>query len=377
MYLRLKPAGYQPHSSFDTTGDFLHDTDASVIRDLESDHIASFDWKYGGPRGRFKFIDVHQIELASARAESGDDRSRAMLDRTCRGIARLVGAGSGGAAQYAVGERWEIPTRVRTLAGQAVAIQALASAGRVERRREDFLLGVGLIDFVAIRSDSRSRGGRTKAQPARFSRSRVRDLAWYCLATRAFARAYDDSSLQRHAGQIFDRLLERVTSQPRVSRASRNTDESLTLDDTVAVADAAWEFGLSCNDRRLLGHASGLLEQALHGHGHPDGGWCQAPDAAVAIDRDTPLDIDCTIDIIRLVQKMLRRGKHPTLNRFAASGCRALFRPEVARARVPESGLLLIDRELLDPNGNSTSRSEFNGRRRGRKRRVEACLANA
>ena len=338
MYLRLKqhhPTGIA--GATQTQGDAP--TLVSLRDELLRRHYVAFDWQNGGPPGPVKFVDVHQLELAGHLARTGDERARLMVEHYVRGIDRLITRPDSGAAHYATGPAWNTPSPTRTLAGQAVVIQALVIAGRLERSCAHARVVPELARFATARWIDPISGDR-RANGNTDNRAAACELAWYVSALAAFSEVYDDARLRAAAHRGFGQLTSRLLGAHRELHHPR---PGLTLPDHVAIATLASEFSAARGDVGLAQSARRLLVACARRHAHPAGGWIQAY-------RDgAPPDLDCSIDFVRAADALHSRD-HPELARIAATGKRSLFKPESALARTPESGLLLL---LTDTSGDS------------------------
>lgn len=342
MYLRLKhhcPSGTT--ASRHVPGGEL--TLPALRDELLHRHYTAFDWQHGGPRGTIKFIDLHQLELAAHLARNGDDRAATMVKCYVRGLERLVCKPESGAAHYATGMAWNTPCPSRTLSGQAVAIQALVVVGRLARSCAHARVVAQLARFVAARRVELTSG--TEHPCANGStRSQVCGRAWYLSAIRAFAELYDIGHLRADALEGFDQLTNELCAR---HGNFGEPSSGLALADRVAIAAAASEFRGTDSGTACARFARRILIDGASRHAHPAGGWVQAYHDGV------PPDLDCSIDLVRSAAA-LRVGPDPELARIAAHGKRALFAPELALARMPESGLLML---LADATGNCRSRS--------------------
>lgn len=342
MYLRLKqhcPSGIATSPRVQERELTL----PALRNELFYRHYTAFDWQNGGPPGPIKFVDLHQLELAAHLARNGDDRAATMVKCYVRGVERLASEPECGAAHYATGTAWNTPCRARTLAGQAIAIQALVVAGRLERSHYHARLGARLARFVtAVRTEVTA--SATHASAGMRTWSTVCERAWYLAAIGAFAELYDIRRLRTDALAGFDQLASELCAGKSKSGRAKCR---LTLADRIAVAAAANEFRGASGDEAFTRFARRALIDGASRHAHPDGCWVQRY-------RDgAPPDIDCSIDLVRIADA-LRLGPDGELARVAADGKRALFAPQLALARTPESGLLLL---LADTTGNRRSRS--------------------
>jgi len=336
MYLRLK------HHCPSRLAESGHRRDGKpalpALRDeLLARHYAAFDWQHGGPPGPIKFVDLHQLELAAHLARAGDERAGMMIERYVRGIERLVSQPETGAAHYATGPAWNTPCVSRTLAGQAVVIQALVIAGRHARSCAHVRLVAQLARFVATHwAEIDHDPGQPAGDAA--GRARVCERAWYVSAIGAFAELYDNRPLRAAALARFDRLASGLCG---ANGEFRPLTHRLTLADQIAVAATASEFRAAAGGKVFARYARRLLIAGASRHAHPAGGWIQAY-------RDgAPPDLDCSIELVRSADA-LRGHAHPELARIAIEGKRALFKPALALARMPESGLLLLLTEATD-----------------------------
>lgn len=303
---------------------------AALRRELLRRHYAAFDWQYGGPPGPLKYVDVHQLEFAGRLARAGDGRARIMLQRYVRGIERLVMRPDSGAAHYATGPAWNRPCLARTLAGQAVAIQALVIAGRLHRSCAHVRVVSDLAAFVAARWIGVAGGAIRKARSC--GPARAGELAWYVSALRAFAELYDNAGLRAAAHRDFERIADLLHA---MRRDSSHMLPVLTLGERVAIATVTGEFSETGGDAGLAHFARRILIAGARRQVHPAGAWTESY-------RDgAPPDLDCSIDLVRAATTLRNRAQ-PELARIAAAGKRALLKPEFALARAPESGLLLL-----------------------------------
>ena len=341
MYLRLKhhhPTGFAEIWQMSRGMPDL----ASLRQELLHRHYTAFDWQNGGPPGPIKFVDVHQLELAGLLAHAGDDRARLMIKHYVRGIEQLVTVPGSGAAHYATGPAWNTPCRTRTLAGQAVVIQALVIAGRLSRSSAHARVVPDLARFAAARWFDTAIGD-TRATTSLDNPASPCELAWYVSALTTFAELYDSAQLRVAAHRAFNQLADLFRTHD--GESLRSTAD-LTLADRVAVATLASEFSSASRDVEVAHFARRILVESAHRHAHPAGGWIQEY-------RDgAPPDLDCSVDLIRTADALHARDE-PELARLAAEGKRSLFKPEFALARTPESGLLLL---LTDASGNSAPR---------------------
>jgi hypothetical protein len=337
MYLRLKhhhPTGFVESRPIPAGAPAI----ATVGNELLCRHYAAFDWQNGGPPGTVKYIDLHQLELAAQLALAGDCRARLMMKRYVRGIAQLITRPDSGAAHYATGPAWDTPCLTRTLAGQAVTIQALVIAGRLKRVCAHKRVVADLARFAAARWVGVA-SGDIRAAETTDDRPLPRELAWYVSALGAFAELYDDARLRTAAHRGFGRL---TTLLRAMNGELRHSVPELALTDRVAIATVASEFSAAGSDVELAHFARRDLVECARRHAHPAGGWIQTY-------RDgAPPDVDCSIDLVRTADALGSRD-HPELARIAADGKLSLFKPEIAFARAVESGLLLL---LTDASGD-------------------------
>jgi hypothetical protein len=341
MYLRLKH-----HCPSGVAGSRHHRDGRPALPALRDEllerHYAAFDWHHGGPPGPIKFIDLHQLELAAHLARAGDERAGTMVKRYVRGIECLVLQPETGAAHYATGPAWNAPCVSRTLGGQAVVIQALVIAGRHVRSCAHVRVVAQLARFVATHWPEIKHGTARPAGGA-VGPARVCERAWYVSAIGAFAELYDNRPLRAAALARFDRLASELCG---VNGEFRPLTHCLTLADRIAIATTASEFRAAAGGKAFTRYARRLLIAGASRHAHPAGGWIQAY-------RDgAPPDLDCSIELVRSADA-LRGRAYPELARIAIEGKRALFNPELALARMPESGLLLL---LTDATGNLVPR---------------------
>lgn len=334
MYLRLKPYTGNP---FDSE---LEIPAASIRDTLIKRHYGNFDWSSGGQIGQLKFIDSHQLEYAAGRALAGEHLSRVMVDVTIDGIRSLIGR-HGGASQYATGGSWNDSNHAYRLDGQAVFLQALAWHGLITKRSNAYKLGSHLAQFVAANGDRlgllpshpRYRCDQTNGKDGK----RIRDNAWYAIGLAEFARVFGDHRLARCARGIF-----------RSSLASSQGDSTLrafqvaqpTLDDKIALAAAMLHFGACDRDQQQIRDASALALDIGARYRCDGGGYGQIPRKRLRIDRT--IDIDCTIELVRLAVALTRLLSEPRLDALVQHGLDALWRPNIALARPCESGILLI-----------------------------------
>ncbi len=330
MYLRLKT--HCPRGPATSRQGLNKEAAAPLLRDeLLRRHYAAFDWHHGGPPGAIKFIDLHQLELAAHLARAGDDRAVTMVQRYARGLEKLVCDPAGGAAHYATGLAWNTPGASRTLSGQAVAIQALATIGGLERSCAHVRVVAQLTRFVAAGyAPSASDMAQTFAPP--HVASRICEHAWYVTASGAFAELYDHRRLRTDALAGFEYLADKLCAR---EAEFRQRSGALSLADRVAIAGLAIRFRGASGGREFGQFARRALAEGASHHAHPDGGWVQTYRDGV------PPDLDSSIDLVRNADA-LRADTAPALARIAADGKRALFKPEFALARMPESGLLML-----------------------------------
>lgn len=330
MYLRLKR--HCPERRFACRCPSAHARVRRCVRDeLLHRHHAAFDWEHGGPPGPIKFIDLPQLEFATHRARAGDARAGTMVARYVCGFRRLFPDPASGAAHYATGPAWNTPCLTRTLAGQAVAIRALAFVGRLERSCTHAQVVRQLARFVTTRWRAHATGAVDTSKNPRGGPA-VCERAWYLIALGAFAETYDDERLHAEALAGFSHLASDLSAH---DPGFDHPDCRLTLTDYVALAALASEFQPAAGGTAFARYAGRALLNSASRCAHPAGGWVQQYRDGV------PPDLDCSIDLVRSADA-LGSGLDPGLAQVAAAGRRALFEPELALLRMPESGLLML-----------------------------------
>lgn len=343
MYLRLKPSAYagaatlrRDHPPTLSTG----------LRDaLIERNSSAFDWFEGGQPGPLKFVDLHQVEYAVRRAVAGDLLGAIMVRLYLDGIGQLVITDRGSACQYSVGTQWNNRNRVTTLAGQAVVLEALALGAAVCRRKDLSLMGIGIRSFVRAHAAQvglyplREPGG-TRAHLVH-DLPRPRDNAWYAAALHRFAEAYELPGLRREAIRLFESALAIYLRRRAQSPVRAGLPTCPCLDDAIALAAALTHFGVYTARRELLRKAGELLDETARYCALPHGGYGQRlrPNDDLG---DLPVDIDCTIDLVRTCVTLAGYIDDARMAPLALHGMRALFDPSVALARQPECGVLLV-----------------------------------
>jgi len=341
MFLRLKPmACLAPGAVTQTVAQPL--LPRNVRDTLLATNQNAFDWVHGGQSGPVKFVDLHQFEFAVKQARGGDLLASMMVNLYLNGIRRLVIPNLGGACQYSVGSHWNNRNRLTTLAGQAVVLQALGLAARLFRSTTAFEIGMNVHHFVrgsgiglypAANADN-FQAPRLPAPP------RLRDNAWYMTALHRFACAYERFDLMREAQVMFASMTATHEGEPGPARADTGTRRARSLDDTVALAAALTYFGTATASDDLLRQTCLLICRDVPHHACPEGGYRQL--FGSNNDPDVPVDIDCTIDLVRTCLSLLKHIPDHRLVSIALHGIRGLFDPSIALARRPEAGILLV-----------------------------------
>ena len=344
MYLRLKPRVCATPPSSTRNTEWEHPKLSRDLYDaLVERNSASYDWMHGGQIGLIKFVDLHQFEFATTRALKGSLVATIMVNLYLNGIEQLIVPGNGAACQYSIGSQWNNRNRLTTLRGQAVVLQALAFGARLSRRSTLRDLGIAIHRFVYSQatplSSCRTASSDTRTHQARDS-LRLRDNAWYALALRQFADAYELRRLTRDADTIFETTVAIYEHRVPAHHCTVAAGSTQSLDEIVAIAAALTHFGIVGSDRRLLCRAHTLIREAASHHAHADGGYCQS--RVVIGDTDLLPDIDCTIELVRTSLALAREIPNHRLAPVTAHGERALFDPAIALARDPESGILLV-----------------------------------
>jgi hypothetical protein len=170
---------------------------------------------------------------------------------------------------------------------------------------------------------------------------RLRDNAWYAVAVDQFGSVFDKPALRRAAGIHFDRLMTFDGYACRLRAAAGRGVPQRGLDDGVALAAAVYHFASVRQDRSLVNASRSILVATARAHAGPRGGYCQR--GAVAAGLDRPIDVDCTIEVVRSAASLLQHGTDSTVSRIAEHGARALCEPGIALSRSPDSGILLKD----------------------------------
>jgi len=341
MYLRLKSRACKFHRATDNEP---HDgSERTLNAILLKRHYGSFDWAHGGQRQALKFIDSHQLEFAVRSALAGDFLSRLMADLYNAGIQRLIGP-AGGACQYSAGPVWNDDNRFYTLAGQAVALQAVALTGLLSRHRAALHLGLGINRFVETACGRTPRAGGSARHVHLFSPDRVRDNAWYAIAMDQFGAVFDRPELRRAARLRFADTLAADDRRETMENEHGYRADVGNLDDMIAVAGAAYHFAGESHAPDYMRRATAGIVKAAARYRHPGGGYCQSP--RVPARSDEPIDIDCTIELTRIAYCLAQYDPDPSLVAIARDGNRSLSDPCNAFERNPECGILLLQHDL-------------------------------
>lgn len=341
MYLRLKHSASDPSKSArqphrPTLSRRVYDT-------LVAQNMASFDWQYGGQPGPIKFVDCHQFEYAATRAANGDHLAGIMINLYLNGIGRLVVPAHGGVCQYSIGLQWNNRNTSISLAGQAVAMQALAVGAQLRRRATMLNIGLGIHRFVRVNARRMGLHAPAAASLDVFhaeAAPMLRDTAWYATALHQFALAYEVGRLRQDADEMFDAIVGVLDQAVPTTHFVGMTAPKLRLDEAVAVLAAYAYFAADRAETDSLRTAATQICEIAPRHAQPHGGYSQVPDSEP--DSDLPVDIDCTIDLVRACMCVLQHIPERRLECIVNHGKRALFDPAIALARRPESGILLV-----------------------------------
>ncbi len=360
MYLRLKsyePCANNHHTPALAGGGLTQDVRCALFKR----HLSAFDWLRGGQNGPIKFIDLDQLEYSVWRARRGDLLASIMSKLYIDGLSNLIVPRLGAACQFSIGVTWNHENHFFTLAGQAIALRAIALCAPLRQELKLFEIGRAIHRFSTLKH--RSIGlFNWKSRPATPSEQRleprIRDNAWYAMALHQFAKAYGDRCLQNDANLLSDVTIRHYED---VMSSGTNGDNALRFDDKLAAASLmAYRCAQTADDAAAT-MAICLLNECASKHAITDAGYAQNDQRIIGTDQ--AIDLDCTINLVRTCQNLARLRPQPTLASIAKHGTKALFNPKHALTRMPESGVLLAaDTEKnasRDTNGKAPDSHEI------------------
>ena len=311
-------------------------------------NLDNFDWINGGQSGPIKFIDLHQFEFAIRRSREGSLVATLMVNLILKGICNLIVPEHGGACQYSTGAQWNGRNRLITLAGQAIALQALALGANLRRRRTEFKLGSRINLFVEANAQEIGLLLRTvgRIESDLAAGTQLRDNTWYAIGLHQFGDAYDNAELILAARRLFESIITIKPADVGSSAGQSLAGPYFKLDRIVAMMAALAYFGVTYAKPKLLHLANSLICGSVLRYAHAEGGFAQVNATQTAT--EAGIDIDCTIDLVRTCLALLRLIPDRRIWSIAQHGLCALFDPAVALARRPETGILLVASELAE-----------------------------
>jgi hypothetical protein len=342
MYLRLKSTNASNEYNLNLTF-YATDLAPNVRAKLRKRHLAAFDWICGGPPGAIKFIDLDQLEYCVRLAQSGDVLATLMSNLYLEGLRNLVVPHLGAACQFSIGSRWNCHNQFFTLAGQAIALQAIVVCAPLQRNRELFEIGRSIHRFVTSNALSIGLVDRATSCNETFGpklQPRVRDNAWYAMALHKFATIYRNQSIQQDAASLWCETMSLYASSLELNPVY----PILRLDDKLAAARASTYFGAYSADAEEINCALSILTECAGEYAGERSGYALTarPNATM----DHSIDLDCTIGIVRTGLRLLKLRPQAALKSIIDHGTRALFDPKHALSRLPESGVLLVAESL-------------------------------
>ncbi|MFT4564715.1 MAG: hypothetical protein ACI9BW_004485, partial [Gammaproteobacteria bacterium] len=178
---------------------------------------------------------------------------------------------------------------------------------------------------------------------------RLRDRCWYARAVHQFGTAYDLSSFVRDGAALFLSVMRCVDRQDQALGILNSLDDDVAF--TASLAHFAHYFG----DRQLWERAQRRLIATATRHSHPHGGYQQLENGHPMFEAE--IDIDCTIEIVRICLYCGDSRPNPSLRPVLIHGVRGLYDPSNALRRNPESGILLVA-DALDRTSQHTRRED-------------------
>ncbi len=340
-------------------------------RRLRYMHMRSFDWEQGGLLSTVKFIDRDSVEYSLVIA-ADHERSEANMARlTLDNAISLVDPVWGGVYQYSTQGKWDVPHYRKTIAAQAghLRLYSLAYAqlrcecylnvtnsilsyvknfmtsevGAFYSGQADTVSGTNPAIFFSMNKLKRQAIGIPDVD----KRILTRENGW---VIEALATHYEYCGSQQSLSMAIkaaEWINEHCRTDSGAYLTNIMTNKPLYLSDTLAMARAMLQLYKATFDKKYLGYACDSAEYIQQNYRNELCGYNSR--LLSKNDVPPPRQIDENISLTRFANLLFYYSNKPQFKKMTKHGLRYLCIPEVATARMEEAGILLIDRETLNP----------------------------
>lgn len=340
-------------------------------RRLRYMHMRSFDWEQGGLLSTVKFIDRDSVEYSLVVAANHEKSEARMAQLTLDNAISLVDSVWGGVYQYSTQGKWDVPHYRKTISAQAghLRLYSLAFAqlkfdrylnvtnsilsyvkefmvsdvGAFYSGQADTIAGINPTDFFSLDKSNRQKIGI----PDIDKRILTRENGWMI---EALATHYEYCGNQQSLSLAIN-AANWINEHCRLDNGAYLTNIMANkphhLSDTLSMARAMLQLYRSTLEKKYLDYACVSAEFIYENFKNE---LCGFNSSLLLNDQATALrQIDENISLSRFANLLFHYSDKPLFKKMTNQGLRYLCIPEVATARMEEAGILLTDREVMNP----------------------------
>ncbi|MGH8496199.1 MAG: thioredoxin domain-containing protein [Gammaproteobacteria bacterium] len=343
-------------------------------KSLRENHASSLDHRLGGLRTAQKFLDRDTVSYAMARARQGDADNEAWARRSIDASLALIDPVWGGAYQYSTHGDWDHPHFEKIMSTNAglLRIYALAyaqwrdpaylrAAQDIRRYLVDFLAspdgafytsqdadlvpGEHSEAYFALDDAARRARGLPKIDEHRYAR----ENGWAAEALVTLHEVSGDTQALQQAETAVRWVVENRALPEGGFRHDAQDAAGPYLGDTLAMGRAFLALYRATAERHWLDRAARAVDFIDANFRQEGAGFLSGVPGDNPI-RPVPLT-DENVSAIRFANLLFHYTGERDYRELAEHGMRYLATPDVAFARINESGVLLAEMELaLDPD---------------------------
>ena len=320
-------------------------------------HHSSFDWKEGGLKTPFKFLDRDSIEYSLCQASEHDKNEERMALLSLGKGMNLQDPEDGGIFQFSTQNCWQQSQYSKSIAAQAGSLRLYSLAYALlhehcflstARKIKDYLHNVLLTEdgvFQSMSSDSivPIHSGNTTTNKI-FSPILTRENGWSIEALACFYEFTGEVSALTMAKNAADWILTERLACDGGFTALEGQSMSTRLADNLAMARAFLQLYRTTNQSHYLKLADDTAKFICSNFINDKAGF--NPVISKPEKKSAPPQIDENICLSRFLNLLHYYTDNIAHLNHAKHGLRYLAIPQIATARMEEAGILLLDEEL-------------------------------